>query len=41
MLNKQIANKFKDYAELAWASYSYFDLLDKKINKEVTKKLNR
>ena len=25
----QIINKLKDYAELAWASYGYFDLVGK------------
>lgn len=30
MTNKEQIQKLRDYAELAWASYGYFDLLDKK-----------
>ena len=29
MSNMQIINKLKDCAELAWASYGYFDLVGK------------
>ena len=29
MTNKEIIKKLRDNAELAWAAYAYFDLMDK------------
>ena len=34
MTNKEIINKIKDNAELAWASYGHFHLIDKKFKKD-------
>ena len=31
MNNKELIQKLRDYAELAWASYGYFDLVGKTI----------
>ena len=39
MTNKEQIQKLRDYAELAWVSYGYFDLLDKKF-KELKDKDN-
>lgn len=33
MTNKEIVEKLRDNAELAWASYGYFHLTDSKILK--------
>ena len=39
MDNKTIISRLKDNADLAWASYGYFDLVGNKFDKETTQKL--
>lgn len=41
MNNKELIQKLRDYAELAWASYGYFHLVGKKFEKEVVEKFYR
>ena len=40
MTNKEIINKIKDNAELAWASYGYFHLKGKKFKEKAVEKFN-
>ena len=37
MTNKEMIKKLKDYAELAWAAYGYYDLMTNKSNDFYTK----
>ncbi|MGX2973134.1 alpha/beta fold hydrolase, partial [Helicobacter sp. T3_23-1059] len=41
MTNKEQIEKLKDNAELAWASYGYFDLVGKEFETKATKQVGR
>ena len=41
MTNKQQINKLQDMAELAWASYGYFHLVNGNFDKDILEKIER
>ena len=41
MNNKQQIEKLRDNAELAWASYGYYDLIGKRFDKKILKDIDR
>ena len=41
MSNKNLIDKLKNNAELAWASYGYFDLAYKSFDKDILEKIER